>query len=162
MPALPRHFRSSLFVLAMTFFSPSVLSAADAGFQIIPPEGDGGKYWPRWRGPSGQGLIEPGGHPAAWADIRNVRWKVAPPGKGNSSPIIWSDRIFLTTSHDDGKRRGILCLDRTNGKLLWEADAPIANPEKIQPKNGWASGTPSTDGTHIWAYFGNHGLLCVD
>jgi outer membrane protein assembly factor BamB len=88
--------------------------------------------------------------------------KVTPPGAGNSSPIIWADRIFLTTAHDDGARRSILCLNRADGRLLWEGAAPDANPENVQPKNGFASGTPTTDGERVYAYFGNHGLLCVD
>jgi outer membrane protein assembly factor BamB len=135
---------------------------AKAAVRIVPPEGDGAKYWPRWRGPSGQGIVEPGGYPDKWSDTENVLWKVDVPGAGNSSPIIWADRIFLTTAQDKGKKRSIICLNRADGKLLWEATAPDANPEQIQPKNGYASGTPSTDGEHVWAYFGNHGLICVD
>jgi outer membrane protein assembly factor BamB len=135
---------------------------ANAAVRIVPPEGDGAKYWPRWRGPSGQGIVEPGGYPDQWSDTENVLWKVDLPGAGNSSPIIWADRIFLTAAQDKGKKRSILCLNRADGKLLWEVAAPDANPEQIQPKNGYASGTPSTDGEHVWAYFGNHGLICVD
>lgn len=143
----------------------SALPAADAKpleVSMVPPEGEGVKYWPRWRGPSGQGVVAPGGYADQWSDSENVLWKAEVPGAGNSSPIIWADRLFLTSSADEGKKRSILCLDRKNGKLLWEAAAPDANPEKIQPKNGFASGTPSTDGERVWAYFGNHGLMCVD
>jgi outer membrane protein assembly factor BamB len=120
------------------------------------------KYWPRWRGPSGQGLVTPGGYVDKWSDTENVLWKVELPGAGNSSPIIWADRIFLTNASPDGKQRGMLCLQRSDGKLLWQTAAPDAAPEKIQPKNGFASGTPTTDGERVYAYFGNHGLLCVD
>jgi outer membrane protein assembly factor BamB len=129
---------------------------------MILPEGDGVKYWPRWRGPSGQGLVDGSGYPDRWSDSENVLWKVDLPGRGNSSPIIWKDRIFLTAALDGGKKRGILCLRRDDGKLLWQVFAPETNPEKAQPKNGFASGTPSTDGERIYAYFGNSGLLCVD
>jgi outer membrane protein assembly factor BamB len=153
--------RTVILVALLATISP-LLAADPPAVQIIPPEGDGIKYWPRWRGPSGQGLVEPGGYVDKWSDSENVLWKVNLPGKGNSSPIIWKDRIFMTTAHDNGKKRGIICLDRGNGNLLWETDAPDAAPEKIQPKNGWASGTPTTDGELVWAYFGNHGLLCVD
>jgi len=135
---------------------------ADGDVVIVPPDGDGAKYWPRWRGPSGQGVVPDGPYVDTWSDTENVLWKVEPPGRGNSSPIIWKDRIFLTASHDGGKKRTILCLRRDDGKLLWETAAPDATPEKIQPKNGFASGTPSTDGERVYAYFGNHGLLCVD
>jgi outer membrane protein assembly factor BamB len=129
---------------------------------MVPVEGEGARYWTRWRGPSGQGVAADGDYPDRWSAADNVLWKVALPGRGNSSPVVWKDRIFLTTSYDNGKRRAIVCLDRDGGKKLWEAFAPEATPEKPQGKNGWASGTPCTDGERVYAYFGNHGLLCVD
>ena len=119
-------------------------------------------YWPRWRGPSGQGLVEGTNYVDTWSDRKNVLWKVELPGSGNSSPIIWGDRIFLTTSYDNGRRRSILCLRRSDGKLLWETFAPETDPERAYWKNGHASGTPTTDGKRIYAYLGNHGLLSVD
>lgn len=136
--------------------------AKAAEVQMVAPPGDAGKYWPRWRGPSGQGLAGPGDYPDSWSDTQNVLWKVEPPGKGNSSPIIWKDRIFLTAAFDGGKRRAVLCLSRADGKLLWQTFAPETKPEAAQGKNGYASGTPSTDGERIYAYFGNNGLFCVD
>ena len=140
---------------------PSALEAQDK-VRMLSPEGDGVKYWPRWRGPSGQGLAADGPYPDQWSDTDNVLWKVPVPGKGNSSPIVWEQHIFLTTAYEGGKRRAILCFDRQAGKKLWETFVPKARPEKAQGKNGHASGTPSTDGEHIYAYFGNAGLLCVD
>lgn len=136
--------------------------AAQDKVRIVPPEGDGAKYWPRWRGPSGQGLVPDGNYPDQWSDTENVLWKVAVPGKGNSSPIVWGDRIFLTTAYDGGKRRAILCFSRKDGTKLWEAFAPATTPEKAYRKNGWASGTATTDGERVYAYFGSDGLLCVD
>lgn len=142
---------------------PSISSGADAPeVAIVPPEGDGAKYWPRWRGPSGQNVVPDGPYVDTWSDKDNVLWRVEPPGRGNSSPIIWKDRIFLTAAQDAGKKRTIVCLSRDDGKLLWETAAPDAAPEKIRDKNGFASGTPSTDGERVYAYFGNHGLVCVD
>ncbi len=135
---------------------------AGKGVTMVPPDGEGVKYWPRWRGPSGQGLVLDGNYPDTWSDKDNVLWKVELPGRGNSSPIIWKDRLFLTTSYDKGQRRSILCLSRTDGKQLWEAFAPDARAENVKDKNGWASGTPSADGERVYAYFGNHGLFCVD
>jgi outer membrane protein assembly factor BamB len=130
--------------------------------RMVVADGESAKYWPRWRGPTGQGVVPDGDYPDTWSDTKNVLWKVEVPGRGNSSPIIWKDRIFLTAARDEGKKRSILCLSRDDGKLLWEAAAPDARAEKIKDKNGYASGTPSTDGEHVYAYFGNHGLLCVD
>ena len=131
--------------------------------RMVPPDGDGGKYWPRWRGPSGQGLAGPGKYPETWSNSENVLWKIDLPGAGNSSPIIWKNQLFLTTAYEQGKRRSILCFDiHEKGKKLWESFVPAGVPEGTQAKNGWASATPSTDGERIYAYFGNHGLLCVD
>ncbi|HSW48563.1 MAG TPA: PQQ-binding-like beta-propeller repeat protein, partial [Bryobacteraceae bacterium] len=130
--------------------------------RMIESEGEARKYWPQWRGPSGQGVVEGSGYPDSWSDKENVRWKVETPGRGNSSPIVWKDRIFLTTARD-GERRSVLCFRRDDGKLLWEAAAPApASVERIQPKNSYASATPATDGERVYALFGNAGLIAVD
>jgi outer membrane protein assembly factor BamB len=129
---------------------------------MLGAEGEAAHYWPGWRGPTRQGLAAPGAYPDTWSDKDNVLWKVALPGQGNSSPVVWKDRIFLTTSRDRGQQRSILCLSRTDGKLLWETPVPAGILEKTQPKNGFASGTVAVDGERVYAYFGNFGLLCVD
>lgn len=156
-----RIFTSLILVLCGILPPFSPLGAQDK-VRMIAVEGDGAKYWPRWRGPSGQGLAADGAYVDRWSDTENVLWKTPVPGRGNSSPIVWGKQIFLTTSYDGGKRRSIACFDRTNGKKLWETFAPEARPEKAQGKNGHASGTPATDGERVYAYFGNAGLLCVD
>lgn len=120
------------------------------------------RAWPRWRGPSGQGWVGGSRYPDTWSETENVLWKVEVTGRGNSSPIVWGDRIFLTTAYDGGERRSILCFRCLDGKLLWEVFAPDVHPEKAHPKNGHASSTPTTDGERVYAYFGNHGLLAVD
>ena len=134
----------------------------DLSVSMVVPGGEAQNYWPRWRGPSGQGIVQGSGYTDTWSAEENVLWKVEVPGTGNSSPIIWGDSIILTSARDNGRRRSIMSLSRTDGKLLWETFAPDANPERAMRKNGHASGTPTTDGERIYAYFGNHGLLCVD
>ena len=136
-------------------------SAVTAVEMIAVPEA-AARYWTRWRGPTGQGHAVGKGYPDTWSDTENVVWKQQIPGRGNSSPIVWDDRVILTTAYDDGKRRSILCLRRSDGKRLWETFAPEVRPEKAHPKNGHASSTPATDGQRIYAYFGNHGVLAVD
>ena len=88
-------------------------------------------------------------------------WKTAVPGQGNSSPIVWGDRIFLTTAYDGGQRRSLLAFKRAGGEPLWETFAPATAPESAHRKNGHASSTPTTDGHRVYAYFGNHGLLAA-
>ena len=66
---------------------------------MIADEGEAARYWPRWRGPSGQGAVSGTGYPDTWSATENVLWKAPVPGTGNSSPIVWRDRIFLTTAY---------------------------------------------------------------
>ena len=120
------------------------------------------KYWPRWRGPSGQGQVPDGPYPDRWSASQNIVWRAPVAGRGNSSPIVWGDRIFLTTAHDGGQRLSLVCFRRSDGKQLWETFAPQSGFERGHPKNGHASATPVTDGRRVYASFGSHGLLAVD
>ena len=101
-------------VLGLAPNSAAPAAPDDLTVAMVPPDGDGGKYWPRWRGPSGQNVVPDGNYPDTWSDSTNVRWKIKVPGNGNSSPIIWKDRIYLTTAYDSGKKRAILCLERVD------------------------------------------------
>ncbi|MDB5329950.1 MAG: Pyrrolo-quinoline quinone, partial [Phycisphaerales bacterium] len=78
--------------------------------------------WPQFRGPSGQGESPEKGLPLHWSDTENVVWKTDVPGTGWSSPIVWGDRIFLTSTSEDGISCHVLCFDRTNGKLQWDVE----------------------------------------
>ncbi len=78
--------------------------------EIVPPAGSGHDFWPRWRGPSGQGVVNGTGYPETWSATENVQWKVRVPGQGNSSPIIWGDKVFLTTAYDGGRRIELLSI----------------------------------------------------
>lgn len=118
--------------------------------------------WSRWRGPSGQGHLEGSGYLDRWSTTEGVLWRTEVPGSGNSSPVVWADRIFLTTAEDGGARRSLLAFDRTSGRKLWQTYAPDTDPEGAYPKNGHASSTPTTDGKRVYAYLGNHGLLATD
>jgi outer membrane protein assembly factor BamB len=139
----------------------ALASASESKVRMIEAEGEARKWWSRWRGPSGQGLVHGSGYVDKWSGSDNVLWKVPVPGRGNSSPIVWRNRIFVTTA-EDGPRRSILCFDRANGKLLWQATAPEAPAEKLYWKNTYASSTPVTDGQRVYSYFGNAGVLAVD
>ena len=134
----------------------------DGGVHMVRPDGDGGRYWPRWRGASGQGVVEDGEYPDTWSDTTNVLWKTAVPGGGHSSPIVWGDRIFLTTSRNRGRRVSILSFRRSDGTLLWATDAPEGRPEYTHGKNSPASATATTDGERVYASFGSRGMLAVD
>jgi len=147
--------------------------------------------WFRWRGVNENGMAR-GDAPLEWSDSNNVAWKVAIPGRGNSSPVIWGDKIFLTTAvpaeaaaatpaeppAPGQKQRGagggagagreykfmVLCLDRKTGRVLWERAAKVATPhEGYHGKYGsFASNSPVTDGKYVYAPFGSRGLYAYD
>lgn len=144
--------------------------------------------WPRWRGPNEDGVARSAA-PVEWSDTKNIAWKAEIPGRGHSSPVIWGNRIFLTTAvpkgeapesaaPEGGARRGpgggagsgrehdlvVLCLDRNSGKLLWQKTAKTAKPhEGYHFRYGsFASNSPVTDGKRLYASFGSHGLFVYD
>ena len=109
--------------------------------------------WPCWRGSRGDGVSEEANVPIRWSSTENVAWKVPIPGVGHSSPVIWGDRIFVTTYIEQGNERVLMCLDRLSGKRLWEKTVVSAAPEKMHNLNRCASGTPATDGQRVWVAF---------
>jgi outer membrane protein assembly factor BamB len=129
--------------------------------QMVAVEGEGAKYWPVWRGPSRQGLAA-GTYPDSWSATENVLWKKAVPGRGNSSPIVWGNTIFLTTAHDGGRRLSLIAFRRSDGAQLWESFAPEGRTGYVHQKNGHASATASTDGTLVYVSFGSRGLAAFD
>jgi outer membrane protein assembly factor BamB len=130
--------------------------------EILPVEGEAAKYWTRWRGPSGQGHVAGTNYVDTWSDTTNVKWKVAVPGIGHSSPIVWRDYIFLTTSKNDGAQMSLLAYNRTTGAVRWETPVPSSGREHIYWKNSHASATAITDGERVYASFGTHGLAAFD
>jgi outer membrane protein assembly factor BamB/rhodanese-related sulfurtransferase len=148
-------------MLALMVCLAGSVGAQQPAVGMIAVEGEGAKYWPVWRGPSRQGLAE-GAYPDTWSATENVLWKKPVPGRGNSSPIVWGDRIFVTTAHDGGRRVSLLAFRRSDGTQLWEAFAPDSRQEWVHQKNGHASATPSTDGTLVFTSFGSRGLAAFD
>jgi outer membrane protein assembly factor BamB len=119
--------------------------------------------WPGFRGPAGQGIAIAKDYPLKWSKTQNILWKASLNGRGNSSPVIWDNRIFITSASVDGKIRGLFCFNRLNGGLLWEKTVPAPEKiEKINPKNSYATATPVTDGERVIAFFGNCGFFCYN
>jgi outer membrane protein assembly factor BamB len=141
--------------------APWALSAqAWADVSLIPVTGEAAGYWSRWRGPSGQGLVDGAGYADKWSATQNVLWSVDLPGDGNSSPIVWDDRIYLTAADRDGGR-SILAVSRDDGRLLWQTAAPKASAERVHRKNGRASSTVAVDGQRVYAFLGNQGVVAM-
>ncbi len=144
----------SLGLLAGLFLASSRTPGADTP---SPPA------WAHWRGPSMQGYSDDSRAPLSWSEQENILWKTKLPGTGNSTPIIWGGRVFLTTASKDGKELQVLCLKAKDGTVLWQHLAARDNsPSRTHAWNGYASPSCTTDGTYVYAFFGTPGLFCYD
>jgi outer membrane protein assembly factor BamB len=158
-------------------------SAEVAASKVIGPP----LNWPSFRGPDGTGVADGQNPPTTWNGIKNesIRWKTPIPGLGHSCPVVWGNRVFLTTAISSGQadpkiRVGnygdvgsvsdvskhtwqVLCLDRDTGKILWNKTAYEGVPKiKRHLKGSQANCTPATDGNHVVVCFGSEGLYCYD
>jgi outer membrane protein assembly factor BamB len=132
--------------------------------------------WPGWRGPDGQGHSAEKNLPTTWSKTAQVRWRVPLPDRGNSTPIIWGDRVFITQAVEKGDgralsasdkppaphSRSLLCLDRADGKLLWRRETIYTDKESTHATNPYCSASPVTDGERVIASYGSAGMVCYD
>ena len=137
---------------------PSVKLTPVAAYWIVAlvtalPHVAGAENWPAWRGPRGDGTSLEKNVPTEWSGTRNVLWKTPMPGKGHASPIVWNERIFVVTAEEQQQRRLLLCLDVSNGKLLWQRVVLEAPLERLHKLNSHASSTPATDGERVYVSF---------
>jgi len=150
---------ASVFTLA----APVLLSAA-------------GNDWPRFLGPTGAAVVGESKIPLKWSDTENLLWKAAMPGPGSSSPIVSGERVFVTCWSGYGDKPGadsmrqltrhLVCLNRADGKILWDAKVPSAAAEDpyqgFITEHGYATQTPVTDGERVYVFFGKSGALAFD
>jgi len=122
-----------------------------------------GEDWTQFRGPNGSGVSMTTGLPTEFGPNKNVVWKTELP-PGHSSPVLTADRIFLTahTKEKDNHKLFVICLDRQTGKLLWQREVPRSKEGRLQNVNGPASPSPVTDGTNVYAFFQEFGLIAFD
>ena len=116
--------------------------------------------WPAWRGPQADGVTSETNLPLKWSATEGVKWKIDLPERGNSTPIVWNDRIFLTQAV--GQRRTLMCLDRKDGHVLWQEGPTWDQVERTHPTNPVCSSSPVTDGERVIAWFGSAGLYAWD
>ncbi len=125
---------------------------------LIPPSSD----WPQFRGPTGQGHSDEQSLPLHWSETSNVRWKVAIPGKGWSSPVVQGDRIWLTTATEEGKSLRAVSIDRNTGAVLQNIEVFRLKSAKLaNAKNSFASPTPVIDRDRVYVHFGAFGTACI-
>src|SRR5262245_38831543 len=173
--AFPERYRPMIILQLIALFIVSFFAVPDSN----------NENWPQFRGPQSMGVAEDPQLPDKWSATENVAWKTDIPGLGWSSPIVWGDRIFITsvvssaaveapkkglyfggerlTPSKDEHRWMVYCVDWKTGKLLWEREVYRGAPTATRHlKNSYASETPVTDGERVYAYFGNLGLFCLD
>ena len=109
--------------------------------------------WPMWRGPRGDGTSMETNVPVHWSPTENIAWRVAIPGKGHASPIVWEDRVFVVTCLPPSQERVLVCLDRRTGVRRWQRTVVQAPLENHHPLNSRASSTPATDGRRVYVTF---------
>ena len=118
--------------------------------------------WPQFRGPDGQGHADEAKLPTMWSTNQNVTWRTALPGTGWSSPVVWSNQIWMTTATEGGRSLRALCVDKTNGKLLHDVEIfKRDKPMEIQTKNSHASPTPVIEDGRVYVNFGTSGTACL-
>jgi outer membrane protein assembly factor BamB len=146
---------------------------------------DDARYWPQWRGPFHNGMAASDA-PLRWSNTENIRWKTEIPGRGFSTPVVWGERIFLTTAiptkaatqtdrpgqrHPNGGAGAmqehqfvVICLDRKTGAVVWQKTAKTAVPHEGYHRfyGSFASNSPVTDGKYVYAFFGSRGIYCYD
>lgn len=132
--------------------------------------------WPRFLGPNGVAAAKAAKIPLTWSDTENLAWKTSLPGPGSSSPVVWEDRIFITCWSGYGDKEGaddmaklrrhLVCVNRADGKVLWDRTVPAKLPEDpfqgFISEHGYATHTPVTDGKRVFVFFGKSGALAFD
>jgi outer membrane protein assembly factor BamB len=124
------------------------------------------KNWPYFRGPYGNGTVQDRDPPVSWdgESGQGILWKTPVPGKGYSSPVVWANRLFLTSG--DATNREVYCFDTETGSLLWQAEEKnIPGAGKLPEVNkntGWAAPSPAIDGERVFAIFATGNIMCLD
>jgi outer membrane protein assembly factor BamB len=129
---------------------------------LVAPVGIWADNWPAWRGPAGTGVCTERGLPVRWSPTDGIRWRTPLPDRGNSTPVVWNDRVFITQAIEKDQRRTLICFDRSNGKILWQSGVTYSERESTHATNPLCSSSPVTDGERVIAWFGSAGLFCYD
>ena len=121
-------------------------------------------YWNQFRGPNGDGKSLATDLPVEFSETRNVRWKTAIHDKGWSSPVVWEDRIWLTTALEDGRELFAICVDLDSGEIIHDIKVfDVAQPQlEYNDLNTHATPTPVVEDGRVYVHFGTYGTACLD
>ncbi|MBK8000775.1 MAG: PQQ-binding-like beta-propeller repeat protein [Verrucomicrobia bacterium] len=117
--------------------------------------------WPSFRGPTRQGMSTERDLPLNWSADSNIAWKTEIPGNGWSSPIVWGDKIFVTSTLASDTKCHVICVDRKSGKILWNKEVFEQVPRRKESKNSYATPTAATDGQHVFVVFGDGSMAAL-
>jgi outer membrane protein assembly factor BamB len=117
--------------------------------------------WPKFRGPSGQGISQEKNLPVKWGPTEGILWKTILPGEGYSSPIVYDQRVYLTSTADSGTSCLLLCINLNSGDIIWNNVIFHQNPGHKEIRNSFASPTPVTDGNYIYVTFNDGSIAAV-
>ncbi|MFQ5631982.1 MAG: PQQ-binding-like beta-propeller repeat protein [bacterium] len=134
-----------LFIMAISYFAAAMAPVSE--------------NWPHWRGPDHNGISNEKNLPATWSRNENIKWRLELPGSAPSTPVIWNERIFLTSAEDN--KMVLLCVS-TNGNILWKKPLGDRRTRFHQGDSHTGAPSPSTDGKHVWAFTGQGILACFD
>ena len=150
----------SILLINISVHNISVTSIAHADNQS--------ENWTQWRGPNNSGISHAKDVPIEWSQTENVRWRLPLPGEGTSTPVVWQDKIFLTSA-DEGppekpyeKTKIVLMCVSTAGEILWKRTLSDNNRGSRGDEVNYAAPSPTTDGKHVWAFIGDGTLVCYD
>ena len=119
--------------------------------------------WPNWRGGTdGSGITTETELPVKWSATDGVKWKVAMPERGNSTPVIWGDKVFVTQAVEKEKKRTLICYAKATGEKKWEQTVVYVEQESTHGTNPYCSASPTTDGKRIVVSHGSAGVFCYD
>jgi outer membrane protein assembly factor BamB len=118
-----------------------------------------GENWPEWRGPRRDGTSTETGIPAKWSSNENQLWRLPLPGPAAATPVVWGDRIFVSSTEND--TLVLLCIS-TSGKILWKKTVGTGNANARVDEGNFAAPSPSTDGKYVWVFYGSGDLACFD
>ena len=110
----------------------------------------------------GTGKAEGKNYPTTWSRDKNVRWRIDLPERGNSSPVVWGDKVFVTQAIEAKGERQLLCFHREDGRLLWRKSVEYATKEPTHRTNPYSSASPVTDGKHVIVAHASAGVFCYD
>jgi outer membrane protein assembly factor BamB len=116
--------------------------------------------WPNWRGPDYNGSADETNLPSSWSETENLAWATELPGPGEATPIVWGDRVFVSSADKGGNDLHALCLSVRDGKVLWRKK--VAEVVRRAPNNSMACPSPVTDGKRVYFLFGTGNLAAFD